>query len=246
METRAWAQKEYFNPGGSFEYEKLYNLIHELQHDAVVGNNRHEEPLPGEDFQGFEQDLPGGNTAGFNTTEQYNLPKEVCMTINDNWGIHFEDENHKSTLRLVHDLVKSASVGANYLLNVGPTAEGTIIPVHAQRLRAMGDWLTANGEAVYETREGLIPPTPETVSTFKAGIMGSHFSPRKIRVKSKLNRNTMAPSGMERKATSSTVRLYQTRRLTWSNRILEYAGNMTWERTLVISLAEMLAKRKAS
>ena len=48
----------------SFEYDKLYDMIHTLQPNAVVRNNRHYAPQPGEDIQGFEQDLPGLNTAG--------------------------------------------------------------------------------------------------------------------------------------------------------------------------------------
>ncbi|MFN2234049.1 MAG: alpha-L-fucosidase, partial [Anaerolineales bacterium] len=80
-------ENAYFAAGGSFEYEKIYGIIRDLQPDAVIHNNRHDQPLPGEDVQGFEQDLPGDNTAGFNTTEIYDMPIEVCMTINDNWGI---------------------------------------------------------------------------------------------------------------------------------------------------------------
>ena len=173
-------ENAYFEAGGSFEYEKLYGIIRELQPDAVIHNNRHEEPLPGEDVQGFEQDLPGENTVGFNTTAIYDLPIEVCMTINDNWGIHFDDRNLKSTRRLVHNLVKSASVGGNYLLNVGPTAEGEILPEHARRLREIGMWLKLNGDSIYGTRSGVIPPQLGTVSTQKSGPeppqrVGKHF-----------------------------------------------------------------------
>jgi len=173
-------ENAYFAAGGSLEYEQLYGIIRELQPDAVIHNNRHEQPLPGEDVQGFEQDLPGGNTAGFNTTEVYDLPIEVCMTINDNWGIHFADENHKSTRQLIHTLVKSASMNGNYLLNVGPTAQGTILPQHAKRLREMGMWLKLNGSSIYGTRAGVIPFTKDTVSTFKtlpdrSPGGGSHF-----------------------------------------------------------------------
>lgn len=154
----------YFVSGGSFEYDKLYDMIHSLQPDAYIQNNRHDEPLPGEDIQGFEQDLPGENSAGFNTTNVYDLPIEVCMTMNDNWGIHSTDDNHKSTRKLVQNLVKAASMNANYLLNVGPTALGEILPEHVYRLREMGAWLKDNGEAVYGTRAGIIS-TPDGVST---------------------------------------------------------------------------------
>jgi alpha-L-fucosidase len=164
----------YFEPGGSFQYEQLYSIIRQLQPDAVIHNNRHAEPLPGEDVQGFEQDLPGENTAGFNTTEVYDLPLEICMTINDNWGVHFADENHKSTRWLLHNLVKSASLGGNYLLNVGPTAEGEILDMHAERLREMGVWLETFGSSIYKTRSGLIPSTRQSVSTYRPGD-GKHF-----------------------------------------------------------------------
>ena len=157
--------RAYFLPGGSFEYDKLYNMIHELQPDAVIENNRHAEPLPGEDLQGFEQDLPGENTTGFNETTIYGLPIQVCMTINDHWGWCKDDHNTKSVRRLVHVLAKSASVGGNLLLNVGPTPDGEIPALHQERLRDVGRWLAQNGDGIYYTRAGAIPATRECVST---------------------------------------------------------------------------------
>ncbi len=155
----------YFLPGGSFEYEKLYDMIHTLQPDAVIENNRHAEPLPGEDLQGFEQDLPGENSTGFNATTVYGLPIQVCMTINDHWGYSRNDRNTKSVRRLVHLLARSASVGGNLLLNVGPTPEGEIPALHAERLQDVGRWLAHSGASVYGTRAGAIPPTRISVST---------------------------------------------------------------------------------
>ena len=163
----------HFAPGGSFEYNALYDMIHTLQPDAYIHNNRHDQPLPGEDVQGFEQDLPGENSAGFNATELYGLAMEVCMTINDNWGVNQADDNHKSTQRLIRNLVKSASMNANYLLNVGPTDLGEILPVHVQRLHEMGSWLRTNGESVYGTRAGIIS-TPDGVSTRKGDVHYVH------------------------------------------------------------------------
>lgn len=165
----------YFAPGGSFEYERLYAMIHELQPHAVVMNNRHEKPLPGEDVQGFEQDLPGMNSAGFNATTVYDLPLEVCMTINDNWGFSRSDHNHKSVRRLVHLLARSAAAGANLLLNVGPTPEGEILPVHADRLKKVGAWLRDNGRSIYGTRPGGLPPSPVSVSTRRGGTTYLHI-----------------------------------------------------------------------
>jgi alpha-L-fucosidase len=164
----------YFAAGGSFEYDRLYDMIHTLQPHAVVSNNRHSAPQPGEDIQGVEQDLPGMNTAGFNTTEMSTQPLEVCMTINDNWGYARDDHNHKTTRRLVHILVRGASVGANLLLNVGPTPDGEILPEHVRRLRRIGMWLKLNGASIYETRAGVIPPTQETVSTRRGDVHYVH------------------------------------------------------------------------
>jgi alpha-L-fucosidase len=71
------------------------------------------------------------------------------------------DHNHKSARRLVHLLTRSASAGANLLLNVGPTAEGEILPVQAERLRQVGEWLRVNGESIYGTHGGVIPPSAD-------------------------------------------------------------------------------------
>ncbi len=169
------ANNAYFEPGGSFNYESLYGMIHTLQPQAVVLNNHHAEQLPGEDIQGFEQDLPGTNTAGFNTTDISDLPLEVCMTINDSWGYNQKDQNHKSARYLVHLLARCASVGANFLLNVGPTPEGEILPVQANRLANAGVWLKNNAPSIYGTRPGIISATKDTVSTRRGDVHYIHL-----------------------------------------------------------------------
>src|SRR6185503_327073 len=63
----------------------------------------------------------------------------------------FYDEKWKSSQVLVRNLIDIASKGGNYLLNVGPTAEGLIPAPSVERLAEMGRWMKINGEAIYGT-----------------------------------------------------------------------------------------------
>jgi len=99
---------------------------------------------------------------------------ETPATINDTWGFKSDDENWKSTEDLVHKLVDIVSKNGNYLLNVGPTAEGLIPQPSIDRLLAMGRWLDVNGEAVYGTQAGPIQGVPWCRSTQKEGTIYLH------------------------------------------------------------------------
>lgn len=74
---------------------------------------------------------------------------ETPATINDTWGFRKDDTNWKSPGQIAFKLVDIVSKGGNYLLNVGPTAEGIIPQASADILRTVGRWLKVNGEAVY-------------------------------------------------------------------------------------------------
>ena len=148
---------DYFVEGGSWDLSGTYDMIHKLQPKALVGNNHHVPPLKGEDFQMYEQDLPGENTAGFNTGTVGDRPLESCLTMNKNWGYNPDDNEHKSTSELIRFLVECIGRDSNFLLNVGPTPMGNIQPEHSARLRGVGAWLQIHGEAVYGTRPGPLP-----------------------------------------------------------------------------------------
>jgi alpha-L-fucosidase len=81
------------------------------------------------------------------------------MTMNDTWGFKKHDHNWKTAEKLIHTLIETASKGGNFLLNVGPTAEGEIPQPSIERLAAMGRWMKVNGESIYGT----------TASPFGAG-----------------------------------------------------------------------------
>jgi alpha-L-fucosidase len=74
---------------------------------------------------------------------------EVCATLNHTWGFKKHDHEWKSADDLIRTLVESASKNANYLLNIGPDADGRVPAPSVVRLRAVGRWLKANGESIY-------------------------------------------------------------------------------------------------
>ena len=71
------------------------------------------------------------------------------MTMNGKWGWNKFDKNWKTPETLLRNLVDIVSKGGNYLLNVGPTGEGTFPPESIERLAIIGKWMKVNGEAVY-------------------------------------------------------------------------------------------------
>ncbi len=159
----------------NWHYEEIYELIHRLQPNCMIGNNHHLTPLPGEDFQMFEKDLPGGNSTGFGGASVSKLPLETCETIADSWGFNITDRNYKSTKQLIHYLVRASGFGANFLLNIGPMPNGEIQPEFIDRLGAMGNWLQKNGETIYGTKGGHIRPQPWGAITQKGNRIFIHL-----------------------------------------------------------------------
>ena len=147
-------------PGQS---RSLVDLVHGIQPECLV-NGRIGNAL-GDYAETGDNVIPG---------ERMDQDWEVPATINDTWGYKRDDHNWKSTQDLVRKLVDCASKGGNYLLNVGPTAEGVIPQPSVERLLAMGQWLERNGKSIYGTRAGPLQGLEWCRSTLQGDTVYLH------------------------------------------------------------------------
>ena len=83
--------------------------------------------------------------------EPLDVPWESCVTLGNSWK-YVPDDNYKSPGEVVRMIVETAAKGGNLLLGVGPDPNGVLPPEAESRLREVGKWLRANGEAIYGTR----------------------------------------------------------------------------------------------
>jgi alpha-L-fucosidase len=170
-----WFDGMWDKPDADWHLAKTYALIHQLQPAALIIPNHHKAPLPGEDVQTFERDLPGQNTAGFNTlVVSDRLPLESCNTLNNSWGFNIGDHAFKSPEEVEEMLVRAAGNNSNLLLNIGPMPNGEISEEFVTRLHTVGEWMSKYGDSIYGTRGGPIAPADWGVTTQKADKVYVH------------------------------------------------------------------------
>jgi len=132
----------------------LYQYVRSLKPDIIINNrvgkgrqgmqgcSKTDQEYSG-DFGTPEQQIPANGLPG--------VDWESCMTMNTTWGYKSYDDKWKSPEVIIRNLIDIASKGGNYLLNVGPTAEGEIPGPSVERLGQVGKWMKTNGGSIYDT-----------------------------------------------------------------------------------------------
>ncbi|MBN2310583.1 MAG: alpha-L-fucosidase [Candidatus Hydrogenedentes bacterium] len=146
-----WFDGNWSKADADWKEDALYGMIRKHQPEAMIVNNtgihkRGEFGHPEIDSTTFEQGRP-------EPMNREGMPKyvsaEMCQTMNRHWGIGKNDFCYMSPKEIIEHLCACRKVGANYLLNVGPTAEGKIPAYEAATLERVGDWVRMHADAVY-------------------------------------------------------------------------------------------------
>ena len=122
---------------------QLKGLIRELQPNCLVNSRLglSIEEDPDIDFKTL-----GDNQLG---SRKEDFPWQSPGTVAHSWGYHALEDQWKSTTTLLHWLINNVSLNGNYMLNIGPRANGAVPHEISNRLREMGKWLEKNGDAIY-------------------------------------------------------------------------------------------------
>jgi alpha-L-fucosidase len=82
-------------------------------------------------------------------SKKEDFPWQSPATVSHSWGFHSTDSEWKSTTALLKSLINNVSLNGNFMLNIGPRANGEVPFEISQRMLEMGEWLKINGESIY-------------------------------------------------------------------------------------------------
>ena len=142
---------------GDWQSEKLNAMVRRLQPDILI-NDRSGTP---EDFCTQSEQM----------VTPHERDWECCMPLYDFWWGHIPGDSHyKTPYDVIRNLTIAASHGGNYILSIGPKADGSLNPRDGRILRQVGGWLEKNGESIYGTSQGVSNVSPAPLVTPFGGI----------------------------------------------------------------------------
>jgi len=153
-----WFDGNWSKPDADWQVDKLYGMIRQLQPEAMIIDNtglgkRGEIGHPEIDSTTFEQGRP--TPMDRRGMKKY-IAAEMCQPSNTHWGIAQNDFCYASTRDIIENLCACRKVGANFILNVGPTAAGKLPDYEKALFERVGDWVQMHAEPLYNGKPSAI------------------------------------------------------------------------------------------
>jgi alpha-L-fucosidase len=143
------------------------DIVRSLQPDTLINGRIGSY---GQDLMGDYQDMNDNGIPTDGLQEYWEAPQ----TMNTTWGYSKFDQQWKTPGDVIRRLVEIVSKGGNYLLNIGPMADGTIPAPSVSTLEGVGKWMRANSESIYGTSVSPLAPQPWGRTTVKGSKVYLH------------------------------------------------------------------------
>jgi len=152
-----WFDGNWSKPDADWKEERLYKMIHHYQPEAMIINNtglhaRGAIGLDEIDAVTYERGMP--QPLDLTGRTKY-VAGEMCQTLCDHRGVA-DDINFKPVKQLIEELCECRKVGANFLLNIGPSKDGTVSKMQQGTMECIGRWMEIYGKAIYNGRPFII------------------------------------------------------------------------------------------
>lgn len=149
-----WFDGKWNRPNDDWEEDALYQMIRSHQPDAMIINNSGMGALGALghielDSVTFERGNP--KPINLEGSPKY-IASEMCQIFGNHWGYAEDDLNFKSPAAILEDLASCRKYGSNFLINVGPRADGSLRPADVGALSVLGRWTELFGEAIRAPR----------------------------------------------------------------------------------------------
>jgi alpha-L-fucosidase len=131
------------------QVEDLYQTIRKLRPECIVNSRIKTCSFPRQIPPPYCDYITSGDNEILAKAPGFEWENPGSM--NTSYGYNRNDRNWVDAKEIVFRLVDIVSKGGNYLLNVGPTAEGLIPQPSIDRLMEVGTWMETNQEAIYGT-----------------------------------------------------------------------------------------------
>lgn len=78
------------------------------------------------------------------------LASESCMTVNNHWGIAYNDINYKSMKEILENITKCRKINCNYLINIAPNSDGEFPMMETGIIQNIGIWINYVKDIYYD------------------------------------------------------------------------------------------------